>query len=587
MKVRVVELILDGRLERRRDRAVLELVPLNRREEGVRLHLVAPRLEAAQPLGGVDAHEPVDGVARVGRHVLGPRDVALEDLAVELDRVVGRKRRLAREALEGEDADGPPVDAETVPLDEDHLGREVLGRAAERPRAVGEHLGEAKVDELEVAVGVEQQILRLEVAVDDVERVQVRDDRRHLRDVEDDLRLVERRLPPEHRVELAALHQLEQHVQLALVVVRRVQPHHERVVARGEDLLLGDDVRLLLGHDDLVLAHHLERVRLARRLVQAQPDAAIRADAHDAPMLEVGPLRRLSRAAQRLLPLLRLLGDQVLDGPDCRREGVAVAAVDAQRLARRRDRRRGRLRRQQRALAEELALDARGDLLPRAVLVVVHVCLPALDDEEGVLLLALLNQGLAVLVRPLRQLAHEGLELGRRQLRKDRRAFDHDRLEDLLHKVARHHVGERAEILPERHRRQLEQLHLADRHHVGLAHRVVRARLEARLAEDGACLEAEVLRPRRAVVLVTDDLALLDEVEGRRLGAHLDHVLTVLQGHLLHQRRELCALRVGQRREQAARLQEVVRLVHQLLVPRAHHHVPEGLAVEHPQRAVL
>ena len=69
------------------------------------------------------------------------------------------------------------------------LGREVLGRAAERvrlgplldlrgarsasgapPRRTGAYpLAEGEVDELEVAAAVDEQILRLEVAVDDLE----------------------------------------------------------------------------------------------------------------------------------------------------------------------------------------------------------------------------------------------------------------------------------------------------------------------------------------------------------------------------------------------------------------------------------
>ena len=53
------------------------------------------------------------------------------------------------EHLEHDHAEGPPVDRLAVALLQDELGREVLGRAAQRPRAVLDVLGEAKVDELE------------------------------------------------------------------------------------------------------------------------------------------------------------------------------------------------------------------------------------------------------------------------------------------------------------------------------------------------------------------------------------------------------------------------------------------------------
>ena len=80
---------------------------------------------------------------------------------VDLDRVRGGERGGALQTLEGEDADGPPVNGKRVATVLQHLGREVLGRAAEGPRLALHHLGEAQVGELHVAVGVEKQILRL------------------------------------------------------------------------------------------------------------------------------------------------------------------------------------------------------------------------------------------------------------------------------------------------------------------------------------------------------------------------------------------------------------------------------------------
>ena len=55
-----------------------------------------------------------------------------------------------------ENAKGPVVDGLAVALLEDDLGREILGRAAERPAAVLDVLGEAEVGQLERAVLVKQ-----------------------------------------------------------------------------------------------------------------------------------------------------------------------------------------------------------------------------------------------------------------------------------------------------------------------------------------------------------------------------------------------------------------------------------------------
>ena len=55
-------------------------------------------------------------------------------------------------------------DGEPVPLALHDLGGEVLGRAAERPRPVAAHpLGEPEVGDLEVALAVKQQVLRLQI----------------------------------------------------------------------------------------------------------------------------------------------------------------------------------------------------------------------------------------------------------------------------------------------------------------------------------------------------------------------------------------------------------------------------------------
>jgi len=89
------------------------------------------------------------------------------DAREELDRValLAVPRRQAGEHLERDDAEAPPIRREAVAALIDDLGCHVLGRAAERARALG-RLGdararEAKVGELEVAGCVEHAVLGL------------------------------------------------------------------------------------------------------------------------------------------------------------------------------------------------------------------------------------------------------------------------------------------------------------------------------------------------------------------------------------------------------------------------------------------
>ena len=64
------------------------------------------------------------------------------------------------------------------------LGRYVLGRAADRVRALVHYLRESVVNEFEVAVVGDHDVFGLEVAVDDVFAVEVLEDRTDLRAVE-------------------------------------------------------------------------------------------------------------------------------------------------------------------------------------------------------------------------------------------------------------------------------------------------------------------------------------------------------------------------------------------------------------------
>ena len=112
--------------------------------------------------------------------------VAYEALNALADLSEGRR---AAEEFCDEAADAPPVDRLARDRTEQHLGRHVLGRAAEAVRlgrrghvavAAGHLLGRAKVGELDVAVERDEHILRLQIAVHDVERV-------HVLEGEDDL----------------------------------------------------------------------------------------------------------------------------------------------------------------------------------------------------------------------------------------------------------------------------------------------------------------------------------------------------------------------------------------------------------------
>jgi hypothetical protein len=111
-----------------------------------------------------------------------------------------------------------PVNRLVVAFRGDDFGGQVVGRAAERPCDVGHLFGETKVGNLEVTMAVEQQVLGLQVAVDDVVRVQVVEGEGDLSGVElcdgvgEALRLAQQ------AEQLAALDKVHDHVQVLRVL---------------------------------------------------------------------------------------------------------------------------------------------------------------------------------------------------------------------------------------------------------------------------------------------------------------------------------------------------------------------------------
>jgi hypothetical protein len=69
--------------------------------------------------------------------------------------------------------ENPPIDALVVALGTNNLRREVIRRTTKSPGDVRNLLGESKISNLEMPMSVQEQVLGLEIAVDDVHAVEV------------------------------------------------------------------------------------------------------------------------------------------------------------------------------------------------------------------------------------------------------------------------------------------------------------------------------------------------------------------------------------------------------------------------------
>ena len=126
------------------------------------------------PLVGVLPQQLDDEVPGGARDVGGEPQVDVDDPLVGVLVGLGLKRRFTHQELVGEDAQGPVVHPLVVGLALDHLrGQVVQGPAHGGPPGAGGVHRPPEVGDLEVALHVQQQVLRLDVSVDHLHGVAV------------------------------------------------------------------------------------------------------------------------------------------------------------------------------------------------------------------------------------------------------------------------------------------------------------------------------------------------------------------------------------------------------------------------------
>mmetsp|Transcript_14944 Transcript_14944/g.37229 ORF Transcript_14944/g.37229 Transcript_14944/m.37229 type:complete len:304 (-) Transcript_14944:1022-1933(-) len=182
----------------------------------------------------------------------------------------------------------PPVHRHCLPQVPHHLGGEVVWRAAGgegllRP----DDLGQPHVRQLAAPPVVEEEVLRLQVAVQHALVVQVHEGCDHRGGVE--LRLGDGPVVPVPVVlvkQLAAEAHLHQEVEVVQVPKRLERAHDETALAQQQNLLLAENRALHALADQKLLANRLQRKRGPRLPVLVEGNAA------ETPRPEDGALRQ-------------------------------------------------------------------------------------------------------------------------------------------------------------------------------------------------------------------------------------------------------------------------------------------------------
>ena len=236
-------------------------------------------------------HDPVERGRQRVVLVAGRRRVFLQDRVHRLDRRIGVERAAAGEHLVEHDAEREDVGAVIDGLAAHLLGRHVAHRAEHRARArqrtrMGEQgrlglnrgarlgqLGEAEVEDLDAAVARDEDVVRLQVAVDDALLVRGGQAPGDLAGVVDGLPMRQRR-GADARAQRIALEQLGDDVGRAVVGADVVHAEDVGVIERA------DRARLLLEAAEAIRVRgkrggqHLDRHLAAEARVTGAVDLA-------------------------------------------------------------------------------------------------------------------------------------------------------------------------------------------------------------------------------------------------------------------------------------------------------------------------
>ena len=212
--------------------------------------LPGPRAAAAQSeilIRVEELHDEVLGVLVQTDQVVPPDNLAVDDLLVEPHEAGVGEGGLADQHLVEEDAEGPPVHGPVVAAAMEDLWREVLRSPAHRPRgaAGAQHLGEPEVRDDDVTRPVQENVLRLEVPVDDVETVEVGQGGHDLGGVEGDAGGGEPLVEPHEGEQFAPAVEREEEIQVVFVLPTVNNRNYERIL----DLLNIKGQNVKFGHE--------------------------------------------------------------------------------------------------------------------------------------------------------------------------------------------------------------------------------------------------------------------------------------------------------------------------------------------------
>ena len=156
---------------------LIQLLPVDGLEERMIHDLPGVFFARAKPHVLVFLEKTFQEVPGIQRDVWSEFERLVEDVVVHFGHISGIERREGVEHFIGDYAQAPPVDGPPVVLFPQHFRGQVLGCATECGCSLAKLdvlLAQAEISEDDVSVGAQQDVFRLEVSIDDVHAVEIR-----------------------------------------------------------------------------------------------------------------------------------------------------------------------------------------------------------------------------------------------------------------------------------------------------------------------------------------------------------------------------------------------------------------------------
>ena len=122
---------------------------------------------------------------------LGVLGLCVDDLTINIHRVISLEWRITSKHFVEQNAHSPPVHSFSMPLVEQDLGSDVLWSSANCIRPLGNDLCKTEVNHLQVTICANHDVFWLEISVDNVQALKIFEDRDNLGSVKCSLLWVE------------------------------------------------------------------------------------------------------------------------------------------------------------------------------------------------------------------------------------------------------------------------------------------------------------------------------------------------------------------------------------------------------------